>query len=212
MPITCIIEHGIKVFLYFITIFVFFEILVPNIFENISKSVRFLRKAINTCFVENLPSFQENLKLLKSVACSQSYDSISQSHFFFDQSLIEHSIKVFSLKGEVFITEGEGSKYLSMVCLKLLLLLVPLWQSNLLRMFYISSKNSMLLNWFIIYINLCYFPLLALKLLIMILKTIVEIDSYCFLTPKLTLTWDLLKSTTYSTTTYTYGAKSTPML
>ena len=58
-----------------VTIFVFFEILVSNIFENISKSVRFLRKAMNTCFVANLPSssFQENFKLLKSVTCSQIY-------------------------------------------------------------------------------------------------------------------------------------------
>ena len=56
-----------------VTIFVFFEILVPNIFENISKSVGFLRKAINTCFVANLPNFQENFKLLKSILCSQSY-------------------------------------------------------------------------------------------------------------------------------------------
>ena len=45
----------ISVFAKKVTIFVFFEILVPNIFENISKSVRFLIKAMNTCFVANLP-------------------------------------------------------------------------------------------------------------------------------------------------------------
>ena len=42
----------------------FFEILVPNIFENILKSVGFIGKAMNTCFVANLPSFEENFKLL----------------------------------------------------------------------------------------------------------------------------------------------------
>ena len=73
-----------------VTIFVFFEILVPNIFENISKSVRFLRKAMNTCFVANLTSFQENFKLLKSVACSQSYALKSQSHFFSIRLYIHH--------------------------------------------------------------------------------------------------------------------------
>ena len=49
------------------SIFVFFEILVPNSFENISKSVSFSRQAMNTCFVAKL-GFLENFKLLKSVA------------------------------------------------------------------------------------------------------------------------------------------------
>ena len=40
----------------------FFEV-VSDIFENISKYVGFLEKAIKTYFVENLPSFQENFKL-----------------------------------------------------------------------------------------------------------------------------------------------------
>ena len=65
-----------------VTIFVFFEILVPNSFENISKSVRFSRKAMNTCFVANLLGFLENFKLLKSVAYCQSFTQKSQSHFF----------------------------------------------------------------------------------------------------------------------------------
>ena len=43
--------------------FVFFEISVLNIFENISKPVGFMKKAMNTCIVANLPSFQENCKL-----------------------------------------------------------------------------------------------------------------------------------------------------
>ena len=59
------------------TIFVFFEI-----FENISKSVCFLRNTLNTCFVANLASFEHNFKLLKLVAYCQSYASKSQSHFF----------------------------------------------------------------------------------------------------------------------------------
>ena len=47
----------------FFTIFVFFEIFVSNIFENISKLVDFLEKAMKTCFVANVPSFQENFEL-----------------------------------------------------------------------------------------------------------------------------------------------------
>ena len=35
----------------------FSQFLLSNIFENISKPVGFLEKAVNTCFVENLPSF-----------------------------------------------------------------------------------------------------------------------------------------------------------
>ena len=44
-------------------IFEFFEILVSTIFENISKPVGFLEKAMETWFVANLLSFQENFKL-----------------------------------------------------------------------------------------------------------------------------------------------------
>ena len=44
-----------------------------QIFLNVSKTVGFLAKAINTCFVSNLSSFQENFELLKSVKYWQSY-------------------------------------------------------------------------------------------------------------------------------------------
>ena len=45
---------------WYFGILVFF---VLNIFENISKPVGFIKKAINTCFIAKLPSFQENFKL-----------------------------------------------------------------------------------------------------------------------------------------------------
>ena len=43
--------------IFFYNFCVFIEIFVSNIFENISKPVGFLEKAMNTCFVANLPSF-----------------------------------------------------------------------------------------------------------------------------------------------------------
>ena len=50
----------------------FFTILVPNIFENISKTVAFLGKVIKIYFVDNLSRFQENIETCKSVANFQS--------------------------------------------------------------------------------------------------------------------------------------------
>ena len=74
-------EYGVKswsfLILPFFTIFVFFEIFVSIIFENISTPVCFVayytKKAMRTCFVANLPSFQKNFKLKKSVAYYQRY-------------------------------------------------------------------------------------------------------------------------------------------
>ena len=43
---------------------------------------------MNTFFVVNLPAFQENFKLSKSVAYYQSCDLKSQSQFYFDQSYV----------------------------------------------------------------------------------------------------------------------------
>ena len=53
-------KHGVNSWSFLIS--QFFAIFVSNIFENISKPVGFLEKAMKTCFVANLPSFQENFK------------------------------------------------------------------------------------------------------------------------------------------------------
>ena len=48
---------------FFLQFLYFSEIFFSNISENISKPVGILEKAMKTCFVANLPSFQENFSL-----------------------------------------------------------------------------------------------------------------------------------------------------
>ena len=54
------------------------------------KTFTFSKKTMNRCFVANLPSFQENFKLLKSVACSQSYMLKKPSLIFFRSVFTYH--------------------------------------------------------------------------------------------------------------------------
>ena len=79
---TTVLNKNIPLFFLIWISYMKFDLLT-NTFENISKPICFLGKAMKTCFVASLSSFLKNFELLKSDAYCQSCDQNQSLCFYY---------------------------------------------------------------------------------------------------------------------------------